>query len=208
MSDRASPFVPNPILGGLLGLGVLAAAARDLASGLALGAGAAISALILGAIVPPLRRQLPERFRAPASLAISVSIASVFGLLLEAYMPLCATGLWIYVPLLSVNCLGLQAIRLSASQDERRAEGASRYGAVAREAAGYFLVACLLGALREAAGIGTLTLPSLGQAQLSLVLIDRAPLRLLSAPAGGLILLGFMTALYRIALRAGGRRIP
>lgn len=207
MSDREAPFTPNPVLGGLLGLGPLAAAARSLSEGLVLGLGAALCALILGAAIPPLRRQLPERFRAPASLLLAAALALLYGLAIEAYFPVSAAGLGIYLSLLAVNCLSLQAIRLSARQSDRKIDSPVRYGIVARGAGSYFLVACFLGAIRELLGLGTLSLPGIGPDHVLLVISSEAPLRILATPAGGFLLLGFMTALYRAALRSRGRRI-
>lgn len=208
MNNRDMPFVPNPALGGLLGLGALAAAANSLVDGLVLGAGAALSMLLLGALIPPLRRELPERFRAPASIALSMALAILYGLFIEAYFPISAEALWIYIPLLAVNCLSLHCIHVSASQGGRRSGSAGNFAAITKSAAGYFIVALLLGAFREFAGLGTLTLPAFGAEGHRLVFTEEAPLRILVSPAGGFLVLGFMTALYRGTLRARGRRIP
>ena len=218
MSDRDSPFSPDPVLGSLLGLGPLAVAARSLAEGLILGFGAALCALVLGAAIPPLRRQLPERFRAPASLILSTALALLYGLAAEAYFPVASAGLWLYLPLLAVNCLSLQAIRLSARQVARQAalqgeEGYQpvdvplRFAIVLKGAGSYLVLASALGAFRELFGIGSLTLPGFGPDRFVLTLSSEAPLRLLVTPAGGFLLLGFLTALYRAILRARGRRI-
>jgi Na+-translocating ferredoxin:NAD+ oxidoreductase RnfE subunit len=208
MSDRSRPFVPNPVLGGLIGAGPLVAAARSFSDGLVLGVGAALSALALEATLPALKREIPERFRAPASIALSASLAIVYGLAIEAYLPVVETGLWIYLPLLAVNGLSLHAIRMSSAQGESGIAGRGRFGTIFREALGYLLVACFMGAFREACGLGTLTLPGFGSVAIRMVIADRPPLRLLAAPAGGFIALGLLTALYRGALRARGRRIP
>jgi len=212
MSDRAKPFIPNPVLGGLMGLGPLAVAARSLADGIVLGLGAALSSLALGALLPALRSRLPERFRAPASLALSTFLAMVYGLAVEIYLPIETSGLWIYLPLLAVNCLCLHSIRLSASPSERGPEKKGSFGTIAQEATGYLVIACALGAFREACGLGTLTLPNLGSTSgggiMRIVFAPEPPLRLLAAPAGGFITLGLMTAVYRLALRIRGRRIP
>ncbi|HOX32807.1 MAG TPA: Rnf-Nqr domain containing protein [Spirochaetales bacterium] len=211
MREDAAPFTPNPVLAGLFGLGPLAVAARSLPEGLLLGLGAAFCALALGLAAPPLRRQLPERFRASASLILATAFAILYGQLIEAYFPVSAEGLGIYLPLLAVNCLSLQAIRQGARQGPRpsgpAAEAPLRYGIIARGAGGYLAVAILLGALRELIGLGSLSLPGLGQNRLILLLSEEPPLRLIAAPAGGFILIGFLTALYRAALRASGRRI-
>ena len=206
MSDRRKPFAPNPVLAGLFGLAPLAAAANDLPKGIALGLGAALAAILLGALLPTIRLQIPERFRAHVSLALSTAFALMYGLALEAWFPLVSASLWLYVPLVAVGCLSLHAIRSSSSP--ARGEGPSRFGLIDKGAAGYFLVSVLLGAFREAAGEGALTIPTPDAEGLQVVLAASPPCRLLSSPAGGFMLLGFTVAAYRGILRLRGRRIP
>lgn len=208
MSDRGKAFVPNPVLSGLAGAGPLVAAARSLSDGIVLGVGASLSAIALGAMLPPLKRNIPERFRAPAALALSASLTTLFCLAIEAYLPMAEAGLWIYLPLLAVNGLVLHSIRMSSAHGDRGAAGRSRYPAIVKEALGYLLVACVMGAFREACGLGTLTIPGFGQAAIRVIVSDQPPLRLLAAPAGGFIVLGLLAAVYRGTLRARGRRIP
>lgn len=212
MSDRDSAFVPNPVLGGLMGLGPLAVAARSLSEGAILGLGTAFSTFALGMILPPLRKRLPERFRAPTSLALSAFLALLYSLVVEAYFPATAEGLWIYLPLIAVNCLCLHAIRLGAAASERGQEKKRRlFSTLLCEALGYFIVASAFGAFREFCGLGTLTLLDFGPDGLGtsrIVFTEEPPLRLLVAPAGGFLVLGLMTAMYRGTLRLRGRRIP
>jgi len=209
MNESSDSFVPDPALGGFFGIGILAAAVKDLPSGLFLGFGAAASAVALGAIEPLLRRHLSSRFLAPLSLAASTAIALAYGLALEAFFPAHAIGLWIYVPLLAVNYLSLHTIRRGVDEPLHSKPGASsRLVPLARGATSYLLVACLLGAFREAIGMGTISLPNPGSGGLTFLLSEVPPLRITSAPAGGFIILGFLSAIYRSWLRAHGKRIP
>lgn len=201
MEKQRDPFVPNPIAGGLLGLCPLVAAADSLADGVAVGLGAALSALALGALVPLIKRSLPRRLRSPVAFVVAASVAALYSLGVEAYSPILASGLGLFLPLTAVNCIVIASLRHSL-----RDEG-SPFPWLLPTAAGYLLVAVLLAALREALGMGCLSLPSPGSPEV-LAFAERPPLRLLVSPAGGFILLGCFAALYRFLLRISGRRIP
>mgnify|MGYP001767041437 CR=1 FL=1 len=87
MKARASAFTPNPLLAGLLGLCPLVAADRGLPEGIALGLGAAICALVLGAVAAPSRGFVPDRLRAIFSLALSSAVALLYSFGVRAYSP-------------------------------------------------------------------------------------------------------------------------
>lgn len=206
MMDRREGFVPNPILAGLVGICPLIAASRSLAEGIVYGLGAALCALALGAALSPVRAMVADRLQAPALLALSASLAIAFGYGVRAYSPAIAASLWIYLPLLAVSGLSLSTLRRGSLPGRVGPDGRSRIAAIALEALYFFLTAAFVGGARELFGLGTLTLPSPGMAPVRIVLVDFAPSRLLAAPAGGFIALGFLVAAYRAMIRAGGRR--
>ncbi len=211
MNKQRRPFIPNPVLGGLLGICPLAAAANSLVNGCVLGLGAAVSAVVIGLAMPFLQSFVPDRLRTPCSLTLSAAIALLIGAGVEAFSPSTARGLGVYITLLTVNCLSLQALRHNpfALDREGRIFG-SQYGlgrtTLLKESFGYIGVAVLIGALREALGAGTLSFSGPGVQWFFLSLSDDSPARLFSAPAGGFILLGCLTALYRIATGGRGRK--
>jgi Na+-translocating ferredoxin:NAD+ oxidoreductase subunit E len=208
MSDGRSAFVPNPILAGLVGICPLAIVSRSLAEASVYGLGVALCALVLGAVIPPLRTAMPDRLHAPASLAISASLALIYGACARIYSPTIAAGLWIYLPLLAVSGLSLSALRRSAVPERSGPEGRARLASLAFEALMFLLTAAFVGAVREIIGLGTLTLPSPGVSPARVWVADFAPLRMLVSPAGGFILLGCLTAAYSAIVRAGRRRLP
>jgi Na+-translocating ferredoxin:NAD+ oxidoreductase subunit E len=205
MSSAGEGFVPNPVLAGLLGICPLAVAARSLAEGAAYGLGAAICAVILGAILPPAKAVVPERLQAPASLVMSAALALAYGLCLRLYSPTIAAGLWIYIPLLTVSGLSLAAIRRLSIPDRSLSEGGRSLPALVLESLAFLLTAAFVGAAREIIGLGTLTLPTPGLVPARLEALDFAPLRILASPAGGFVALGFLVAGYRaLAKRSPG----
>lgn len=202
MQARREPFTPDPLLGALIGLCPVVAASDSLADGVVLGLGAVLSALVLGLSLPSLKSLLPARLRAPIALALAAGLAALYGLAAEAYSPLVARGLGVYLPLVAVNCLVLASLRRGLKPGEDTALG------LAATAFLYLLVVVLIAGLREVLGAGRLTLPTPGLSPESIVLLESPPLRLLVAPAGGFMILGCLAAGYRLAQRARGRRLP
>jgi electron transport complex protein RnfE len=206
VSDNQETFVPNPVLSGLVGVCPLIAAAKSLAEGLAYGLGAAACALALGASVPLIKAKLPDRLRAPATLCLSAFLAVCYASALSLYSPVIAASLWIYAPLLAVSGLSLSVIRRGTAKGRFRPDGRSRFLDIAVESLLFLVTAALVGGLRELIGLGTLGLPSFGTDPVFVSMTDFSPLRFLVSPAGGFILLGFMVAAYRAAVRATRRR--
>ncbi len=209
MSAGREGFIPNPVFAGLVGICPLIAASRSLAEATIYGLGAALCALLLGAVALPLKSVIPDRLQAPSMLALSCSAALVYGYCAKIYSPAIAAGLWIYLPLLAVSGLSLGVLRRSSTSTDRIGpDGQSRFGAVAFEAVMFLFTAAIFGGARELIGLGTLTLPVPGLNPSRIQLEDFAPLRLLVSPAGGFILIGFAVAAYRSIIRVSGRKLP
>jgi electron transport complex protein RnfE len=206
MSFEKEGFVPNPILAGLIGICPLVVAAKSFAEGAAYGLGATLCALLLGLLIPPARDFLPDRLQAPASLAISAALALIYALCLGMYSPALAAGLGIYLPLLAVSGLSLVALRLSSFPSRSGPDGQSRLAVIAMQSAWFLVTSACVGAAREILGLGMLTIPTPGASLSRIAVADFSPLRILVSPAGGFILLGFLVALYRVTLRASGRK--
>jgi electron transport complex protein RnfE len=208
MNEGREGFVPNPILSGLVGICPLIVVSRSLAEGAVYGLGAALCALTLGAVVPPIRAMIADRLHAPATLALSAALAIAYGFCVRAYSSTICTGLWIYLPLIAVSGLSLSTLRRSSFVDRFGPDGRSRFADVAFEALMFLLTAAFVGGAREIIGLGTLTLPTPGIEPARLMVSGFAPLRILVSPAGGFVFLGFFVAVYRAVTRAGGRRQP
>jgi Na+-translocating ferredoxin:NAD+ oxidoreductase subunit E len=207
MSARASAFTPNPLLAGMLGVCPLVAADRGLPEGIALGLGAAICSLVLGALAATSRNVVPDRLRALFSLAASTAIALLYAYGVRAYSPALADGLGIFLPLLAVSALSLHSLKRS-SPAAGSAAPRDRYASIAKEAASFLATAILIGALREILGRGTLTIPLPGEGMLRLAALPLSPMRAMASPAGGFMLVGCLAAAYRLVLRSAGRKLP
>jgi electron transport complex protein RnfE len=109
--------------------------------------------------------------------------------LLQAVAPALAAGLGIYLPLLAANCL-LLASAGGGAMGETIAEAAGRGAAFAAALA-------LLALVREALGLGTITLFPIGSFRGVWRLPGFAPAAVLAAAPGALLLLGYLGALLR-----------
>jgi electron transport complex protein RnfE len=202
MDRKENAFLPNPVIGSLIGLCPIVVVSGNFASGVMVALGILLSMLALGALLPAIRGLFPERLRAPLAFALAAVFSAAYGLAAEAYSPLLSTLTGIFIPLTVVNCLILTTLRRGIRDTESIAAW------VLPTAFLYFLTVVLLSAFREALGSGRLTLPTPGELPMTLAIFDTAPLRILTSPAGGFILLGCFAAIYRMILRKQGRRIP
>jgi electron transport complex protein RnfE len=202
MDRNDRPFLPNPILGSMMGLCPVIAVTGNFASGSVIAVGMLLSMLSLGALLPAVRGLLPERLRAPMALALAAMITALYSLGVAAYSPTIWSLTGIFLPLLLVNCLNLATLRRGIHDDESFSQW------VFPAAMLYFATVLLLAAFREIAGAGRLTLPLPGDSPQTLRIFDAAPFRTLTAPMGGFILLGLLAFGYRVVLRKQGKRIP
>ena len=202
MERKNAPFLPDPVTGSLIGLCPIIVVTGNFGAGVMMAVGVLVSMLVLGATLPTLRSLFPERLRAPVAFALAASLSAGYALAAEAYSPSLASLVGIFIPLTIVNCLVLTTLRRGIRGDEPFSAWLLPSSFI------YFGVIVAISALREAIGLGRLTLPVPGEVPMTLVFFDAPPLRLLAAPAGGFVLLGCLAGLYRIVLRKGGRRIP
>lgn len=202
MERKDARFLPNPVIGSLVGLCPIIVVTGNFASGTIVALGILISMLVLGVMLPTLRSLFPERLRAPAALAIAACLSAGYSLVAEAYSPALSSLVGIFIPLTIVNCLVLTTIKRGIRAEEPFSAW------VLPNSFLYFITVVLIAAVREILGLGRLTLPLPGDVPRTIIFMESAPLRLFSAPAGGFILLGCLAGLYRVLLRKSGRRIP
>lgn len=202
MEKKQDSFLPSPLFGSLLGLCPAIVACGNFASGTAVALGLLLSMLLLGILMPLVRRVFPERLWAALAFALAASLAALYSLLVEAYSPLLFSMSGIFLPLIAVNCLILGTLRKSIRMD------GNLWPWLLSSAWLYFFSLVSLAAFREAFGAGRLSLPlPAGIGNNTIILFQEAPMRLLASPAGGFILLGFLTCLYRAIQELRGRRI-
>ncbi len=202
MEKKSSPFLPDLMLGSLVGLCPVIVVSGNFASGVIVALGILFCTLVMSLLMPALRSLFPERLRAPLAFGLAAAFTALYAVLAEAYSPLLSSLAGIFIPLTLVNCIVLATLRRGIRTEEATTRG------VILKSFMFFSLLILVSAFREIAGAGRITLPMPGTEAHILTLFSLPPLRLLTAPAGGFILIGCLAALYRfVQRRLLGRRI-
>jgi electron transport complex protein RnfE len=185
----------NPVFVLLMGLCPALAVSTRFINGL--GMGAAVLFVLLGSniSISLLRNFLPEKLRILSSIIIIAGFSTVINLLMRAFTPELAEQLGIFLPLVAVNC-----IILGRAESVARKNGvvASLLDALGM-GLGFLLALCFIALIRETLGTGTLTLlpaPVLEDGVIEIPGIKDAPVALLVAPAGALIVIGVLKGLF------------
>lgn len=176
----------NPVLVLYLGLCTLLMTSTSLKMSLAIGA--ATTFVLTGAelLLSMVRKVIPPRHRNITRTLCVATFTAAAELLMGAFFPDMVKQLGIYLPLIAVSSI------VPARMGDFAADNRPIYAGLDGVAMGlgYTGAICLLGAVRELLGKGTLwDLP---------LLKGRVPqLQMLNRPAGGLLLLGCLLALLQ-----------
>jgi electron transport complex protein RnfE len=183
---KSSSFTPNPLLVSFLGLCPLVATTGNFATGLAISIGTSIGILSMALFGRLSKGFVPSRLAVTSYLGFASFYALFFGIVLEAWSPVVALDLGIFVPLIAVNCLVIH--ELNRADSSKSAELSSTLAT----AITYFLLAVVISALRESLGAGTLTLPTPGFHPLRIMLASEGLIPVLTKPTGGFLVLGLL----------------
>ena len=182
----------NPIL--VMGLGLCPSLAVSTTVSNALGMSVATFAVLLGSnvVVSLLRHQIPDKVRIPAYIVIIASFVTLVDMIIQAYFPSLSVSLGIFIPLIVVNCIILGRAEAFAGKN---GVAASALDAVSM-GMGFTLGLTSIALVREVLGAGTITLFPDGGVFKIPGLFD-APARVFVFPAGALIAVGLLQALFR-----------
>ena len=142
----------NPVLILVVGMCATLATSTSIINGA--GMGLSTTAVLIGSniVISLLRKFIPDTVRIPCFIVVIASFVTVVQLLLQAFLPAINDALGLFIPLIVVNCIILA-----------RAEGfASKNGPVASffdglgNGLGFTMVLCIMGAVRELLGSGTI----------------------------------------------------
>jgi electron transport complex protein RnfE len=185
----------RPLLWPRFALLPLVVASHDAVTAVAFGVANGLVLLAVLPLLASLRPRFGAPLRGPASALVVAGAVTALGLVLQATLPALHARLAPLLPLLAVGALIL------LQHDGLAGPGAgAALRAAARVAAAGALALLACGALRELLGRGTLFAGAgalLGLPGLEASLARRGPWLLASLPAGGLLLLGLLSALLR-----------
>lgn len=193
-------------LSALTGAGLIIMASTRFAFAL-ICAGALIWVYGLSALIfSGAKRIMPSKGRMVILLFLSAFLCGIFMLLVGLLDPLLILGTNLFLVLIPVCCLGSGLFQASESEYSRDV-----FSRALLEAVVMANIILALALIREPLGMGTLSFPGGVQGIVELFNSEEGHTfvlaRILSASSGGLLLLGYVTALYRY-LRERNGAIP
>ncbi|MCL1920497.1 MAG: electron transport complex subunit E [Kiritimatiellaeota bacterium] len=194
----------NPVFRLVLGMCPTLAVTTSLENALGMGAAATFVLTCSNVVISALRKLIPATVRIPSFIVVIASFTTIVDLLMQAYAPALAGSLGIFIPLIVVNCIILGRAEAFASKSGVLRSAADGLGT----GIGFTLALALIGAIREFAGGGSVTL----WGGLALTDIHGNSMTLFVLPAGGFVVLGLLLAginrLQEAAARKHGRPAP
>lgn len=186
----------NPVLVQLLGMCPTLAVTTSLENGFGMGMAATAVLICSNIFISLLRRFIPKQVRIAAYIVIISGFVTAVELLMRAYLFPLYQSLGLFIPLIVVNCIILARAEAFASKN---GVVASAVDGVA-VGLGFTLALCILGAVREILGAGSL----LGHRILPAGYPDMV---IFILPAGAFFTLGFViAAVQKISSSADARR--
>lgn len=179
----------NPTFALVLGmcptLGVTSSAANGMGMGVA-----TMAVLIMSNITISLIKSLvPDKVRIPAYIVVIASFVTIIEMLMQAYVPSLYASLGVFIPLIVVNCVILGRAEAFASKNNIFDSALDGIGI----GLGFTLSLTVIGAVREALGLGSIFGFSFAE--------DVMPLLFILAPGGFLVLGYLMVVFNKIAKR-------
>lgn len=170
----------NPLFVLLLGMCPSLGVTNSLENALGMGLSVVFVLLFSNIVVSLIRKVVPDEVRIPVFIVIISTGVTILEMLLNAYVPLIATQLGVFIPLIVVNCIILGRAESFASKNN---VSDSIFDALGM-GAGFTLGLCILAGFRELLGAG--------QWFGIQVLPEKISIPLFIYPAGAFLALGLM----------------
>lgn len=189
-------FRENPLIAHLAGLSPALMVSTHLVYGFTIGVGMIGVTIASVSTLYPLRGYLTRRAGLTATLVVVATYVTIFQRILELINPYVLEKLWIFLPILAVNCVILYTThRRAGSYGELLVEGFGR-------SLGYAGALLLVSVLRELLAFGTLTFAITPQGEQVVQLLPGGVLPVAGYLAGGFMLLGYLRAGFQRAMLA------
>lgn len=176
----------NPVLVQLLGMCATLAVTTSLQNGL--GMGLATTFVLIGSniVISLLRKVIPDKIRIAAYVVVIAGFVTCVEMLMKAYLVDLSNSLGLFIPLIVVNCIILARAEAFASKHTVVESALDGVGM----GLGFTLALCLMSAVRELIGNGTL-------AGITILGEGYQPALMAILPPGGFIVLGCIIALVQ-----------
>ena len=185
----------NPVTVQLLGMCSTLAITTSLFNGLGMGLAVTIILICSNVLISALRKVIPSQIRIAAYIVIIAGFVTIVDLLLQAYLQALSESLGVFIPLIVVNCIILARAEAFASKNPVLP---SAVDGIAM-GLGFTFALCVLGAIREVLGAGSL----LGFRILPEAYPDMV---IFILPAGAFLTLGFVIAAVQKISSIAARR--
>ncbi len=185
-------FKENPVFVIVLGLCPTLAVTTSLEKAIGMGLASTFVLVFSNLIISLIKSLVPDEVRIPVFIVVIATFVTLVKLIMAAYFPELKAALGIFLPLIVVNCIILGRAEAFASKNGPVASLADGLGM----GVGFTLALCLLGAVREILGSGSLlNIPFAdGLGQYTQTIFILAP--------GGFLTLGLFMALFNyLAIR-------
>jgi electron transport complex protein RnfE len=192
-------FRNNPIFVLMLGLCPTLAVTTSVKNAVAMGLAASGVLICSNFIISLFRRFIPRAVRIPCFIVVIASFVTVTDMVLKGFFYQQSKDLSIFVPLIVVNCIILGRAEAFAYKNNLLRSVLDGAGA----GLGFGLALVLIGAIREAAGAGTLWGYPLWLAEQTnaqgetMIASPYVPLTALVLAPGAFLVLGLLMALFR-----------
>ena len=183
-------FRENPTFIIMLGMCPTLAVTTQVSNAIGMGAGVLFVLFFSNILISLLKNVIPGSVRIPCYIVIIATFVTVVEMVFHAWFPAIYKALGVYLPLIVVNCIILGRAEAFANKNSVLDSALDAIGM----GLGFTLALTLIAAIRESIGNGTITLFSL---VINVPLLNKWPLRVLTMPAGALLLMGYLKAFFQ-----------
>ncbi len=188
----------NPTFRLVLGMCPTLALTTSLENAIGMGVAATFVLICSNAAISALRSVIPATVRIPCYIVVIAAFVTMVDLLMQAFTPVLAESLGIFIPLIVVNCIILGRAEAYASKNGVLYSVADGVGM----GVGFTLALAVIAVIREFLGSGSITV----WGHLALTDIHSHTLVLAVLPAGGFITLGLILAAMNHLQASAARR--
>ena len=183
----------NPTLVQLLGMCPTLAVTTTLLNGLGMGLSATAVLIMSNILVSALRKIIPDKVRIAAYVVIIATFVTIVQMVLQAFVPSLYASLGIFIPLIVVNCIILARAEAFASKNSIGKSALDGLGM----GLGFTLALCIISAVREILGQGTIW-------GINVTVAPLEPASIIGMPPGGFIVLGIIIATINAIMKKRG----
>jgi len=142
----------NPTLIMVLGLCPALAVTTSVINGIGMGLATTFVMLCSNTMISALRKVIPNQVRIPAYIVMIATFTSMVDLMIQAYVPVLAESLGLFIPLIAVNCIVFARVESFAGKNKIFDSFLDGLGM----GLGFTFALFLIGSIREILGSGSI----------------------------------------------------